>query len=179
MIKYYDNFYNGKDYIDLLNHIDSIGWNDRGQDYDGSSYTTHYNFQVINEKEGVKDIEIPLVKKALQIIKDSLNEEYYPHNLYFNSYKFGDEIRAHTDRETSTRNNKTLIIYCTKEWQKDWHGETLLYKDNVVIGGNLPIPNTAILFDSKIQHSMAPISRYCKEQRNILVFQLEGKKWLS
>jgi Rps23 Pro-64 3,4-dihydroxylase Tpa1-like proline 4-hydroxylase len=179
MIKYYDNFYNGKDYIDLLNHIDGIGWSDRGQDYDGSNYTTHYNFQVINEKEGVKDIEIPLVKKALQKIKDSLNEEYYPHNLYFNSYKFGDEIRAHVDRETSTRNNKTLIIYCTKEWQKDWHGETLLYKDNVIIGGNLPIPNTAILFDSKIQHSMAPISRYCKEQRNILVFQLEGKKWLS
>jgi Rps23 Pro-64 3,4-dihydroxylase Tpa1-like proline 4-hydroxylase len=179
MIKYYEQFFKEKDYIDLLNHIDTIGWKDRGQDYDESRYTTHYNFQIINEKEGVKDIQIPLVRTALEIVKQSLGEEYYPHNLYFNSYKYGDEIQAHVDRETTTKNNRTLIIYCTKEWQKDWHGETLLYDGNILKGGNLPMPNSAILFDSKIQHSMAPISRYCKELRNILVFQLEGKKWLS
>ena len=181
MIKYYDNFFTKKDYISLLSHIDTIGWKNRGQDVigDENDYSTHYNLQVINETEGVEymtGIAAPLFREALEIVKESIGEEYYPHNLYFNSYKYGDEIRTHVDRETSTKNNKTLIIYCNKTWKRDWHGETLLYDGNILKGGNLPMPNSAILFDSNIDHSMAPISRYCKELRNILVFQLEGKK---
>ena len=174
-IVYFDKFFSDEEYKSLLSHIDQIGWKDRGQDYSGSRYTTHYNLQIVNQKEGKKDIETPLVKTALSKLKHTFGEDYYPHNLYFNNYKFGDEIQAHVDRETSTKNNKTLIIYCTKEWQQDWHGETLLYNENKIVGGNLPMPNTAICFNSKILHSMSPISRYCKELRNILVFQLEGR----
>ena len=175
-IKYIKNFFKEKDYTEVLNYIDTIGWNERGQDFPGSTYTTHYTGQIINKKKGEKNIKIPLVKKALNNIKLLLKQEYFPHNLYFNSYKFGDELQAHADKVTKTKNNKTLIIYCTKQWHKDWHGETLIYNEDDVIGGCLPMPNTAIIFDSVLLHSMAPISRYCRELRNILVFQLEGKE---
>lgn len=174
-IVYFNKFFSDEDYKSLLERIDNIGWKDRGEDYDNSNYSTHYNLQLINEKDGQKNSNLPIVNTALKRLKDSIPEDYYPHNVYFNSYKFGDEIQAHVDKQTKTKNNKTLIIYCTKEWKVDWHGETILYNNNEIIGGSLPMPNSAICFNSAILHSSAPISRYCKELRNILVFQLEGK----
>jgi len=179
MIDYFNNFLNQKELEELFKIVDNISFKDVGVDIPGSvnkdKYASHLALTLINSPRGMKPKE-KILNIILKKIQDYYKEEYLPHNLYFSYYKFGDEIRMHTDRNTGKK-NKTFIFYCTKTWDLNWHGNTVFYSSDAlrIIGGSIPYPNTAVCFDSVILHSATPISRFCNEKRIILVYQLEKK----
>ena len=177
MIEYFNNFLNEKELKDLFKIVNNISWRQIGLDInDKIPYTSHFSHTLINSKNGVTPKE-KILKTILKKIQDHYKCEYLPHNLYFNYYRFGDEIRAHTDRDTPGKKNKTFMFYCTKRWDVNWHGETLFYSSDglKVSGGSIPYPNTGVCFDSHIHHSAVPISRFCNEKRIVLVYQMEEK----
>lgn len=177
-IDYFNNFLNQEDYEELLKYIKNIPWGkfvcDLPDDKYDTNYISHFCHTLISEKKGIRPKE-KIFNKILNKIQKKYNCNYLPHNLYFNYYRFGDEIRTHYDKYTNGK-NKTFILYCTKQWSNDWHGNTIFYsKDSLnIIGGIVPYPNTAVCFDSNILHTSDPISKYCLEKRIILVYQLEG-----
>jgi len=177
MIDHFKNFLNQKELEDLFKIINNLSWKDTGvdisQSIEANKYSSHLAVTLINSPKGLKPKE-KILNIILKKIQDYYKEEYLPHNLYFSYYKFGDEIRMHTDRNTGKK-NKTFIFYCTKKWDLNWHGNTVFYTNDAlqIIGGSIPYPNTAVCFDSNILHSATPISKFCSEKRILLVYQLE------
>ena len=63
----------------------------------------------------------------------------------------------------------------TEEWKADWHGETMLYdeEETNILFSSLPCSNTALIFDSGLKHGISPISKFCLQDRIVLVLQLD------
>ena len=106
---------------------------------------------------------------------------------YAKSYHYGQDAYAHRDISTNrykTKDGKsraeldhviedfeTVIIYMSKDWQKDYYGSTLLYTDvGEIEAACLPKYNRAFIFDAAQEHSSSPLSRYCPINKDILVF---------
>jgi|TARA_R100001132_G_C3271805_1_gene93891 hypothetical protein len=187
MIDYFDNFLNEEELKDLFKIVDNISWKDIGGDIgDKIPYASNFTHTLINSKRGINPEE-KILKTILKKIQDRYKCKYLPHSLYFNYSRFGDEVRVHTDRDTSNslrevgntvrKKNKTFMFYCTRRWHLNWYGETLFYSfdGTEVTGGSIPYPNRAVCFDSDIPHSPVPISRFCNEKRIVLVYQMEEK----
>lgn len=88
---------------------------------------------------------------------------------YANSYTYGTEGYPHTD---SLRNQDvTTILYITKNWLREWGGETIIYDGNNIIQAILPDFNSGIIFSSNIPHCARGVSRICSELRTVLVFK--------
>ena len=172
MIYRFKNFFSDKVYQNFLNDVNNLPWFD-SKILDGK-YSTHFNNTLISSNTPVKKLE-KKYKFIVDKINGTFNSSYYPHNMYYNCYKHGDECGIHQDRVTK-EDNKTLIIYLTKEWKADWHGETLIYddKEDEIAGGVKPYPNTAMMFDSKLKHGVSHISKFCTATRTILVLQMEN-----
>lgn len=174
-INYFYNFLNQKELKELFNLVDNISWGKFVTDIPGQpKYASHLCHTLIDSTKGVKPKE-KILNVILKKIQEHYKCEYLPHNLYLNYYRFGDEIRVHQDRNTNKK-NKTFIFYCTKQWDLNWHGNTLFYSQDssTIIGGSVPYPNTGVCFDSDILHTSDPISKNCLEKRIILVYQLES-----
>jgi len=174
-IDYFKDFLNKEDYEEILKYIENIPWGKVVMDIPNEeNYVSHFCHTLIYKDKGTKPKE-KILNKILNKIQKIYNHKYLPHNLYFNYYKFGDEIRTHKDKNTNGK-NKTFILYCTKQWSNDWHGNTIFYSKDAldIVGGIVPYPNTAVCFDSDIFHTSDPISKYCLENKVILVYQLEG-----
>jgi len=96
---------------------------------------------------------------------------------YYNNYQFGSECAIHYDEVRIGQKCYTVVIPVHSEWKANWHGSTLLYNDQVtqIIGGAIPFTGQALLFDSRLHHGVEPISKYCYNQRQVLVFMLAEK----
>ena len=139
-------------------------------------YSTHFHLPIIDEKNS---LEINKINKPYNFIfkeiKKIYKKTYQPHNLYYNHCKHGDEVGVHTDRNTNKK-NKTFILYLTDFWDADYHGETMFYnkEKNRILAGSMPFPNSAVIFDSNIPHSVSPISKLVCLDRIVLVSQMEA-----
>lgn len=105
-----------------------------------------------------------------------------PRNLvrvYSNGQTFGTDPTAHRDdprvyRHLAGEENfpATILMYMNDEWNKDWAGETVFFDDdNEIITSVLPKKGRAVVFDGTIMHAARPVSRYCRDLRQILVFK--------
>ena len=128
----------------------------------------------------------PAVADAFDIIQQILG----PRGLiraYAKSYHYGQDAYPHTDMSNSryvTADGKkreelnevlegweTVIIYMSKDWQKEYYGATILYTDDGEIDAScLPRYNRAFIFDASQEHSTSPLSRMCPINKDILVF---------
>ena len=166
-----------KDYYSLLNRCKSQAWrfNSRASD---TSLECHLNNTIYGMKPipitDYKDLD-PLYGKILNTLNKKYKIFIKPYDIYYNSYKFGNEMEIHPDKTTKEGFNRTIIIYLTETWLPEWHGETVLYdeKKENIIKAVIPYPNSAAIFDARIFHTSVPISKFCLGNRYILVFQTE------
>jgi len=88
------------------------------------------------------------------------------------TYGLGDQIHQDDTREGTY----TLLYYPMPVWHDDWEGETL-YRDRTgeVILTVKPVPNRAVLFDSRIPHMGRAPSRAYGGLRVTVAFKLMVK----
>lgn len=109
-------------------------------------------------------------------ISTKLGMKLYLGNYYINHYTLMTPVSRHTD--SSLPNTYTILINCTKFWDDDWGGEIKFYNefDNVhkVIDF---VPGRVIIFDSRIEHKVLPLSPSAKKSRFTIAIKcsnLEG-----
>jgi hypothetical protein len=94
---------------------------------------------------------------------------------YFNGYTYGTEGYFHQDRGRECSENQiseTYLIYCNREWDYNWGGETVFAKElGDVDFAALPKKNRVVLFDGSIHHAARSVSRICNKVRKILTFK--------
>jgi hypothetical protein len=173
-INIYNNFLPKHIYQEVYNISRKVSWL-AWKKLDGDN-STHLHVPLIDEDKSVplSNIDLPY-NFIFQKIKTLFNKTYQPHNLYFNLYKYGDEVSIHTDRNTN-KENKTFILYLTDHWEANYHGETIFYnkEQTEILKASIPFPNSAVIFDSSIPHTAAAISKKVYMDRIILVAQMES-----
>jgi hypothetical protein len=88
---------------------------------------------------------------------------------YTNSHTFGVEGYPHVDSRRDA--DKTIVIYMTKHWQRDWGGETTIYDGDKISHAELPKYNAGIFFHGDQYHSARAVTRICPSQRITLMFK--------
>ncbi len=175
------NFLDYQDFHLLRDYSKNINWTFTGR----SSNTMtewHLNSSIYGGKKNpIEDYN--KLESIFRIALNKLSKQYNcfikPYDIYFNAYKFGNEMDIHTDKTTKNGFNRTIVLYLTDDWQPSWHGETVFYDDKCqhIIKSVIPYPNSVIIFDGRIPHSSVPISKFCLENRRILVYQCEIEKF--
>lgn len=90
---------------------------------------------------------------------------------YANGHTYGLGGQVHVD--DTQPGCFTLLYYPMPVWQTDWEGETFFYNANgQVISAILPMPNRAVLFDSRIPHAGRAPARRCGHLRVTVAFKL-------
>jgi SM-20-related protein len=91
---------------------------------------------------------------------------------YANGHTYGLGGRPHMD--DGREGCFTLLYYPMPLWNVEWEGETLFFNPNGdVIGGVIPAPNRAVLFDSRMLHAGRAPSRLCPVLRVTVALKLE------
>tara|TARA_R110000824_G_scaffold218908_3_gene405685 strand:+ start:2746 stop:3312 length:567 start_codon:yes stop_codon:yes gene_type:complete len=174
------DFLEYEDFYDLQSHSKKLNWTFTGR-ASATMSEWHLNCPIYG---GVKNpiIDYNQLPEVFRPILMKLSKQYNvlirPYDVYFNAYKFGNEMEIHTDKITKKGFNRTIIMYLTEDWLPQWHGETVLYdeKKEHIRSAIVPYPNSVLIFDGRIPHTSVPISKFCLENRIILVFQCEIQK---
>ncbi|HTY69442.1 MAG TPA: 2OG-Fe(II) oxygenase [Alphaproteobacteria bacterium] len=105
--------------------------------------------------------------------KRLLKGEHRIELAYANGQTYGQSGEIHTD--TNEPGRKTVVFYCNRVWQPNWHGETLFYTPDHgdVIRAVLPKPGRIVIFDSDIPHAGRDPSRLCPLIRVTITFKLQ------
>ncbi len=92
---------------------------------------------------------------------------------YANGHTYGQGGQVHQD---DTREGAcTLLYYPMPTWKHDWDGETMYFNaKGEVIAAIRPMPNRAVLFDSRIPHLGRAPSRFFSGLRVTIAFKLEA-----
>ena len=91
--------------------------------------------------------------------------------VYANGHTFGQGGQAHKDDLRDE--TYTLLYYPMPEWRREWEGETVFYDGEDIARAWLPMPNRALLFDSRIDHAGRAPSRAFGGLRVSIAFKLE------
>jgi SM-20-related protein len=90
---------------------------------------------------------------------------------YANGHTYGQGGRLHQD--DFSPGTYTLLYYPMPEWESDWDGETVFENGKGEIVASIrPLPNRAVLFDSRIPHVGRAPSRQCPALRVTIAFKL-------
>ena len=192
--KIYPNFLDKEHYEELLTFVTYCSWKHQGYaantDIKSDAKRFHPIYMGSSETHiKLKDTDLialenysslPVgIQDVLNKFNNMFNKKFSPTQIYFNCFTHGDEMSFHRDNLSSAGNNNihnvTFMLYLTKQWEPIWQGSTLFKEEHgpEILGGCLPYPNHLIVFDSRLLHVCAPISRFCPLKRNIFVCQTE------
>lgn len=88
---------------------------------------------------------------------------------YTNSHTFGVEGYPHTDSKRNV--DKTILIYMTPNWQRNWGGETVVYHGDEIAHAELPHYGSGLIFNGVDWHCARAVTRICPAQRITLMFK--------
>lgn len=88
---------------------------------------------------------------------------------YANSYTYGTEGYPHKD--SLREKDITTILYITKDWLREWGGETVVYDGNNILQSSLPAFNRALMINSNMWHCARGVTRIYTGLRTVLVFK--------
>lgn len=121
------------------------------------------------------DESLQAITECWRLVKASLG---YPVRLYecmLSANTFGTEGRVHQDiaEEDQRANHLTVLVYCNKNWNLAWAGETLFFDDqNEITGAVIPKPGRVVIAEGDPAHVGRSVSRTCPTDRRVLVFKL-------
>ena len=149
MIEKYNNFFSPDKHATIFNTIINsnyrIGWEDTAE----VQRRTHPNLHSYYSFEDIKNLKI------IDIILDNLKSK----NITINNYdKCIINLTKNMDVNfTHTHPNQIVFLYYPNlTWNPEWGGETVFYKDDYkdILKSNIYLPNTAIVFDGSIPHTI-------------------------
>jgi len=157
---------------DVTAMIDSVPWK-YGWASNKSIEFTHWNHSfakggALNTLD-ISDQLSGTIKSAWEHIQANITGPQQLLRCYTNSHTFGVEGYPHTDSRRSE--DKTLVIYMNKHWQRDWGGETTIYSGDEIAHAELPKYNRGLVFSGSDWHSARAVTRICPAQRITLMFK--------
>lgn len=157
---------------DVQQVIDTVPWR-YGWASNRSIEFTHWNHSfakggAINTLDISQQLTGP-IKTAWEYIQANYIGANALLRCYTNSHTFGVEGYPHTDSRRDA--DKTIVIYMTPQWQRDWGGETTVYDGDKIVHAELPKYNAGIIFHGDQFHSARSVTRICPAQRITLMFK--------
>lgn len=125
----------------------------------------HWNHEIVKvRKKNVTPIQIPESCASIwQAVKAKLPANAYPIRCYANLHTHGVEGYPHTD---SNRDSETTaVLYCNREWKREWAGETIFFEGEEISRAVLPRLGRLVMFTSNIVHVARAVSRICPVAR--------------
>ena len=153
MFRTIDNFLSPVEVNLLKIEIDNGHWKLQGTSNDDLSKPVFWVNNIIQSR-----VNRLFTEKIQTIFKRKISVNY----LYVNGQAHGQCGDWHTDVNPGTPNCFTMV-YFYKEWPPEFGGH-LLIKTNPITS-ILPVFNTAIIFDSTIEHMGMEPTMHCKTQR--------------
>jgi SM-20-related protein len=186
-VKVVDDLFPG-DFKDRL--IETVSWMpmhflNRWERFKSHELDMHWYYPLaFADQPFVEDVEPKLMEldESLQAIAECWaqikSQLGYPVRLYecmLSANTFGTEGRIHQDiaEEEERVNHVTVLVYCNKEWNLAWAGETLFFDEkNEITGAVMPKPGRVVIADQDPPHVGRSVSRICPTDRRVLVFKL-------
>lgn len=122
------------------------------------------------------DESLAPVQRCWEAIRRSHKEPVVLYNCVLSSNSFGTEGRVHRDlneKDSAFRaRHVTTLVYCTKSWQPNWGGETLVFDDDEnIVTATLPKPGRVLKIFGDPLHVGRGVSRICPSDRRVLAFK--------
>lgn len=129
---------------------------------DISSYEKDVRFSCLLKKSEVYDTGI--VPTLDQVCRE-YNLKLYLKEYYINYYS--QIFYAHRHTDFNFDGCVSILIFCNKYWDESWGGELKIYDDSDPLINKVIdfVPGRIILFDSKIEHKVLPLTPYAKSDR--------------
>lgn len=152
--------------------IDQVPWR-YGWHSNKSIEFTHWNYDFANAG-ALNSIDVSSrltgpIKDAWDHIQKHITGPADLLRCYTNSHTFGVEGYPHTDSRRGE--DKTILIYMTPDWQRNWGGETVVYHGNEIAHAELPHYGSGLIFHGADWHCARAVTRICPAQRITLMFK--------
>lgn len=189
-IQVLDNFYPQDIANQLLHYSNYLDWDLTRTDGNGDHFWTKHLYGSEYKIEGYTEfvphpIEQQDVAAAWEYFRSKYNVDHsLLHSVYCNGLTYGTEAHQHTD--FNLLYGTTVVCYLCDEWNSHWSGATnfytgtyspnfadAVYYENEIIKSVLPKHNRVVVFDGNIIHSVAPLSKSCKNFRVTLMFKIK------
>jgi Rps23 Pro-64 3,4-dihydroxylase Tpa1-like proline 4-hydroxylase len=114
-------------------------------------------------------------KEFLAQIEQLTNKKYEVNRIYANGQTYGQPGNIHQDVYTDYAPElyKTFLYYVNPEWNINWGGSTQIIQPTGQVDTIIPVKNSAIIFNSTLNHFANETSRYCTEMRVTVAFKLK------
>lgn len=101
---------------------------------------------------------------SLDKICKELNIKLYLKNYYINHYSQMSYVAKHTDEAED--GYASILVFCNHYWDETWGGELKVYQENSSTNKAIDfVPGRIIIFDSKIEHKVLPLTPFSEQDR--------------
>lgn len=114
------------------------------------------------------------ITRCWELIKATYTHQVRLYECMISANTFGTEGRLHQDiAEADERAlHHTALVYCNKDWQVAWAGETLVFDAyNEITAAVMPKPGRVMTIVGDPTHVGRSVSRICPTDRRVIVFK--------
>lgn len=176
MIEIFEGIFQQSEIEHVYNDVTKrpVRFGKKGTDFDNFQYWGYSNMH--------KELQRFLVERFSHILPDGYS---FAHG-HFNIYNIGNNSALHYDGHSADYSKSILTYWNTKEWDVEWGGATIFYKnqnvDEYIFRMNpdnnaegitdfnvsiFPEPGKTVMFDGDIYHSVTDMHPSCDECRVI------------
>lgn len=114
-------------------------------------------------------VSIKVLDTLSNLFKELDISVYFVH-FYINHYSQFSYVHRHID--SAEENDITILFFCNKYWEESWGGELKIYEDSGMFHKVIDfIPGRIVIFDSRIQHKVLPLTPDAKMDRFTLAIK--------
>lgn len=145
-------------------------WNTGHDKHNESMWMWHRPLENDQNHMGTEGVKVDQMVPHLRMLWDRIDEKilnitgikHRPERMYSNLHTYGYDGYTHTDD-----GNLTALYYPCRSWDVLWEGGTLFYNDDETdcIKYCSLRPNRLVLFDPRIPHRPAAITKDCRSNR--------------
>tara|TARA_B100000902_G_scaffold391700_1_gene442805 strand:- start:6380 stop:6910 length:531 start_codon:yes stop_codon:yes gene_type:complete len=155
-----------------LDHINDCALNAKysyNQSTDSNSPERDCRFAALLDLDELGELHLDdIIIEALSDFKFKVNIQ----EAYFNHYPIHAYVNRHIDEINPAC--ATVIVCCNKYWDESWGGELKIYENDGPIHKVIDYsPGRIIIFDSRLEHKVLPITPYARSDRFTLAFKTE------
>ncbi len=165
---------NEKEFENLLIITDHFKWELKNSSYDDSRFFWFKQLWGENDIDTSHIIENTFREKVQSIF----NIEVETVELYLNGQTHGQCGRFHSDEKPTWDSSDyiTLVYYMNKEWNAQLGGFTVINDDMNRMHIVYPKPNSAVVFNSRLEHVGLEPTIHCNTMRITLAHKMKIKR---
>jgi 2OG-Fe(II) oxygenase superfamily len=161
----FDNFLTEEEYNSVCGSFDSYFWKFTG--IGASQSGRRFWYKDLSNSYVIKEIFRKKVESFLQ-------KEIQMTQLYGNGQAHGQSAWVHQDVEENAEGDwGSLVYYLHRDWYPHLGGHLIFIEGIKVIKSIFPATNSAVLFNSKLNHCALEPTVYCTDQRVSIAYKFK------